>query len=65
MEKSKKFNLKGDNGKMTEQEKNAILSYVANNFISPLCDNKQSGDELYLQYSEDKFNKFVEFINNL
>lgn len=50
---------------MTKQERDAILSYVANNFISPLCNNEQSGDELYPQYTGEKFNQFVEFVCNL
>jgi hypothetical protein len=50
---------------MTKQERDAILSYVADNFISPLCDNEQSGDELYPQYCGDKFNQFVKFVNDL
>jgi hypothetical protein len=50
---------------MTKQEKDAILSYVADNFISPLCDNEQSGDELYPQYCGEKFNQFVKFVNDL
>jgi hypothetical protein len=50
---------------MTKQKKDEILSYVAENFISPLCDSKKSGKELFLQFSEDEFNKFVTFVNNL
>ena len=46
----------------TTKTADEILSYVAQNFISPLCFDSRSGRDIYLEYSSEVFNKFVEFL---
>jgi hypothetical protein len=46
----------------TDKTADEILSYVANNFISPLCFDSRSGEDIYLEYSSEVFNKFVAFL---
>lgn len=50
---------------MTKEERDEIASYVAQNFISPLCFSKEPAKEIYLHMSGDEFNKFIEFLNNM
>lgn len=50
---------------MTREERDEIASYVAQNFISPLCFSEESTKENYLRMSGKEFNKFIEFLNNM
>ena len=50
---------------MTKEERDEILSYVAQNFISPLCFDDRPANEVYLEMSGDKFNDFVEFMYDI
>ena len=50
---------------MTEHEYNEIAHYVARNFISPLCFEKRTPEEIFLDYSSTKFNNFIEFLIDL
>ena len=49
---------------MTKEEMEEIASYVAQNFISPLCFSTESAEEIYLHMSGNEFNKFVDALNN-
>jgi hypothetical protein len=48
----------------TTKTADEILSYVARNFISPLCFDSRSGKDIYLEYSSEVFNKFVQFLRD-
>ena len=50
---------------MTKEEMEEIASYVAQNFISPLCFSKEPVKEIYLHMCGDEFNKFIVFLNNM
>ena len=50
---------------MTQHECNEIAHYVAKNFISPLCFEERTPEEIFLEYSSTKFNNFIKFLNNL
>lgn len=51
--------------KLTQTQIDEILSYIANNFISPLCFDKRPTKEIYLEYSGKKFNDLVAFCRDL
>ena len=50
---------------MTQHEYDEIAHYVARNFISPLCFEKRTPEEIFLEYSSTKFNNFIEFLIDL
>ena len=50
---------------MTQHEHDEIAHFVARNFISPLCFEKRTPEEIYLEYSSTKFNDFIKFLNDL
>lgn len=50
---------------MTKEERDEIGSYVAQNFISPLCFSKESTKDIYLKMSGTKFSEFIAFLNNM
>lgn len=50
---------------MTNKERDEIGSYVAQNFISPLCFSKESTKEIYLRMSGKEFNKFIAFLDKM
>ena len=50
---------------MTEHEYHEIAHYVIRNFISPLCFEKRTPKEIYLEYSSTKFNNFIQFLIDL
>lgn len=50
---------------MTQHEYGEIAHYVARNFISPLCFEKRTPEEIYLEYSSTKFNNFIQFLIDL
>ena len=50
---------------ITEKERDEICSYVAQNFVSPLCFDYDTTEEAYLDLSGDKFNKFCAFMREL
>ena len=50
---------------MTQHEYDEIAHFVARNFISPLCFEKRTPEEIYLEYSSTKFNDFIKFLNDL
>lgn len=51
--------------KLIQTQIDEILSYIANNFISPLCFDKRPTKEIYLEYSGEKFNDLVTFCYDL
>ena len=50
---------------MTDEEKVAVLAYVADNFVTPLVYSRAPGYELWETMSGDTYNNFVEFINKM
>ena len=50
---------------MTNEEKVAVLAYVADNFVAPLIYSKVPAYELWETMSENTYNNFVEFINKM
>lgn len=50
---------------MTKKERDEIASYVAQNFIGPLCFSKESTKENYLRMSGVEFNKFFMFLDDM
>ena len=50
---------------MTQHEYEEIAHYVIRNFISPLCFEKRTPKEIYLEYSSTKFNNFIKFLTDL
>jgi len=50
---------------MTRQEADEILSYVAQNIISPLAFDKTPAKEVWLRLSGDDFNKLCKFVRNM
>ncbi len=50
---------------MTEHEYHEIAHFVTKNFISPLCFEKRTPEEIFLEYSSTKFNEFIKFLNDL
>lgn len=50
---------------MTQYEYDEIAHYVARNFISPLCFEKRTPEEIFLEYSSTKFNNFIQFLIDL
>lgn len=50
---------------LTEKERDEICSYVAQNFVSPLCFDYDTAKEAYLDLSGDKFNQFCAFMREL
>lgn len=50
---------------LTEKERDEICSYVAQNFVSPLCFDYDTTKEAYLDLSGDKFNQFCAFMREL
>lgn len=47
---------------MTRNEADIILSYIAQNFISPLCFDEREAKDIYLEYSGEKFNELVSLV---
>lgn len=50
---------------ITRDEADEILSYIAQNLISPLAFDKRSASEVWLELSHEKFNELCAFINNM
>ena len=50
---------------MTQHEYHEIAHYVTRNFISPLCFEKRTPEEIFLEYSSTKFNNFIQFLIDL
>lgn len=50
---------------MTRQEMDAILSYFAQNFISPLCTDRRTASEIWLEQSGEKFRALYQFMSNM
>lgn len=50
---------------MTKNEADIILSYVAQNLISPLCFDKREARDIYLEYSGEKFNELVKIVYSM
>ena len=54
------------NAKMiTRNEADEILSYVAQNIISPLAFDERKANEVWLELSGEKFNQLCEFVYDL
>ena len=47
---------------MTKEQKDEILSYVAQNIISPLAFDSRSAHEVWLELSGEPFNKLCELV---
>ena len=47
---------------ITRNEADEILSYVAQNLISPLAFDERSANEVWLEMSGEKFNELCAFI---
>ena len=50
---------------MTRDEADEILSYIAQNLISPMAFDNRKASEVWLELSGEKFNQLCEFVNNL
>ena len=50
---------------MTRQEMDTILSYFAQNFISPLCFDTRPAKEIWLEHSGEKFRALYQFMLNM
>lgn len=50
---------------MTRKEADEILSYVAQNIISPLAFDKTPAKEVWLRLSGDDFNKLCKFVRGM
>lgn len=50
---------------MTRNEADEILSYIAQNIISPLAFDERKADEVWLELSGEKFNQLCKFVYNL
>lgn len=50
---------------MKREEADEILSYVAQNIISPLAFDERKASEVWLELSGEKFNKLCRFIYDL
>lgn len=48
---------------MTENEREEILCYIAQEIISPLAFDKRPASEVWLELSGKKFNNLCEFIS--
>lgn len=50
---------------MTRNEADEILSYVAQNLISPLAFDDRKAGEVWLELSGEKFNQLCKFVYDL
>ena len=50
---------------MTHEEMEEVASYVAHNFVSPLCFSEKSAKEIYLEMSGKHFSEFCSFLHNM
>lgn len=50
---------------LTKKEADDILSYVAQNIISPLAFDDTPAREVWLRLSGDDFNKLCEFVHDM
>lgn len=50
---------------MTRQEMDTILSYSAQNFISPLCFDKRPAKEIWLEHSGEKFRALYQLMTKM
>ena len=50
---------------ITREEADEILSYIAQNLISPLAFDERSASKVWLEMSGEKFNKLCAFIYNM
>lgn len=50
---------------MTRQEMDTILSYFAQNFISPLCFDKRPAKEIWQEYSGEKFRALYQLMTKM
>ena len=50
---------------MTRTEADDILSYVAQNIISPLAFDETPAREVWLRLSGEDFNKLCQFVNGM
>ena len=50
---------------ITKNEADEILSYVAQNIISPLAFDERPASEVWLELSGEKFNELCQFVYNL
>ena len=50
---------------MTKQEADAILTYIAQNIISPLAFDNTPAKEVWLRLSGEDFNKLCKFVHNM
>ena len=50
---------------MTRNEADEILSYVAQNIISPLAFDERKAKEVWLELSGEKFNQLCKFVYDL
>lgn len=56
---------KVDTRNKAKAQMDEILSYIAENFVSPLCFDNRPAKEVYLEHSGEKFNDLVAFCYNL
>lgn len=50
---------------ITRNEADEILSYIAQNIVSPLAFDERKAKEVWLDLSGEKFNRLCEFVYNL
>ena len=50
---------------ITRKEANEILSYIAQNIISPLAFDERKAKDVWLELSGEKFNKLCAFVNEM
>ena len=50
---------------ITRNEADEILSYVAQNLISPLAFDERKAKDVWLELSSEKFNQLCSFVYNL
>lgn len=50
---------------ITRNEADEILSYIAQNIVSPLAFDDRKAKEVWLDLSGEKFNQLCEFVYNL
>lgn len=55
---------KGEN-RMTLNEADEILCYIAQNIIAPMAFDERKASEVWLELSGEKFNNLCEFVYNL
>ena len=50
---------------MTEEQKNEILCYVAQNILAPFCDNKRLAIEVWDEMIGEPFNKLCKLVGSM